>query len=212
MKTLLTAVKIQDPIIKSRRQLCLILSSFSCVYGWTTCKNINYIIFRTETIYNSFSNFPQTHTFNAKSTACKIGTCTSCQSRQKLWCTIAIVWQIWFAMVWCIWIVNIIFGQFVLNVHHFVQHTTLCSITDHMLSQSAPASSWLFPQFLVSASTCAYPQPILQTVEPINYFLYRLRLSITKTVNYSSTARLNNLPTWLQKIFQYPTETMHHIK
>ena len=102
-------------------------------------------------------------------------------------------------MVWFIWIVNVIFGCLVLNVHHFVQHATLCVITDNVLSQSFNAPSCLFPQFFMSASTCAYPQPILQTVEPVNSFLYRLRLSITKTVNYSSTARLNNLLTWLKK-------------
>ena len=100
-------------------------------------------------------------------------------------------------MVWCIWIVNKIFGLLVLNVYHSVQHATLRTSTENVLLQSQNAPSFLLPQFLVSASTCAYPQPILQTEEPIESLLHRLWLSITKTVNYSSTARLNNLLTWL---------------
>jgi len=103
-------------------------------------------------------------------------------------------------MVRCIWIVDIILWYLVFNVHHFVQHATLSFITENVLFQSFDAPVTLFPQLLTSSGTWAYPQPILQTVEPINNILHSLRLSVMKTVNYSSTARLNNLLLRLQKL------------
>jgi len=133
----------------------------------------------------------------------------SCKSRQKFWWTIAVVWQIRFAMIWCIWIVNIILGCLVFNVDHFVQHATLGLITENMLSQSFNSPVTLFPQLLLFACPRANPQPILQTVEPIDNILHSLRLSVKEAINYSSTARLNDLLMWLQKWHWWPKRKKH---
>jgi len=101
-------------------------------------------------------------------------------------------------MVRRIRIVDIILGCFVFDVHHFVQHAALSNITEYVHFQSFPALVTFSPQLFMSASTCANPQSILQTEEPISNIFHSLRLTITKTINYPCAARLNKLLMWLQ--------------
>jgi len=102
-------------------------------------------------------------------------------------------------MVRLVWIINIILGCFEFNVDHFVQHATLCPITDDMLSQLLYTPVTLLPQLLMATSSRANPQSILQTKEPVNSFLYGLRFSVMKTVDDAGTTRLDDLLMWLQK-------------
>ena len=156
------------------------------------------------------TTYKQSMQTKTKCKGCSTG--MSCKSWQVLWRTIPVVRQIWFAMIWHVWIVDIILWCLVLNIDHLVKHATLSFITDNVLSQSINAPLSLFPQLLMSTSACAYPQTILQTVKSINNILHSLRLSITKTVNYSSTARLQNMLMWLQKLWWWPESTKHHTK
>jgi len=134
---------------------------------------------------------------------------------QKLWRTIAIVRQIWFAMVYCIRISNIVLWCFIFNVDHLVKHATLSFITNHVLFQSINAaklpSQEFLPELLASAGTWTYPQAILQTVEPIDNVLYCLRLAIKTPINYSRAAWLNNMRRRLQKHCHRPTHVTKYV-